>query len=55
MGGAESKLTEWPPVNSVIVAPLSGDSGDIRRHPRYKDQLRAYVYEDVQTCYQAFQ
>ena len=43
------------PVQSVIVAPANGDSGAVRRNPKYKDELVASFYPEVKTLYDAFQ
>ncbi len=44
------------PKASVEVAPASGDSSNIRRNPRYKDELVASAFPgEVDTLYTAFQ
>lgn len=50
MGASASKGL----ITSAIVAPASGDSGDIRRDCRYKEELKASAYPDVHTIYDAF-
>lgn len=39
---------------SVVTTPGSGDSGDVRRTIKYKDELTMAILKEPHTCYGAF-
>lgn len=52
MGAGQS--VELPYKGSVIIEKGSGDNGDVRGNPRYKDLVDT-VFPEVKTLYDAFQ
>ncbi len=52
MGNTQSS---FPARGSVVHAAGSGDSGETRRNPTFKDALVPTAFEGVHTLYDAFQ